>query len=227
MTFESARKITLERFGEVLTFLSHVSSLEPAPGEPVSQDLKIMRGLFFVMLYGAMEKCVTNSTSLLLIKIKTLQPKNEHVILPFNVVSMAKKWKAVKDSGYKQAFIQMTQFFRAIEANECHGIEETIFDSVLQNIWAKTIDEILGALGISAFALSVSDRVLVDELVEKRNAIAHGRESASSVGERYRCDDLRRKLSSAQSLMNSFIDVLESYFDKREFVRPANQALYA
>lgn len=226
MTFASARKIAAERFNESLIYLNYISALEPNPGEPVGQEIKVMKGLFLVQLYGALEKSMTDTVQLLLTSIKSLQPKNADIILPFNVVSMARHWKSIKDTKYKGAFLQMQGFFSALESNSCHDIDETLFSALLMNIWAKTIDEVVGALGISGFTLSVSDRALIDELVDKRNAVAHGRESAASVGEKYRCDELRKRLNDIQTLMTTFIDRLEAYFDKREFLQPLKQASY-
>lgn len=185
-----------------------------------------MKGLFYVQLYGALEKATTDSLQQLLTKIGQLQPQNCHVILPFNVISMSRKWKSLKDSGYKDALSRVREFFLAIEDNKFHGIEESLFADVVQNIWAKTIDDIILALGITGFTLSVSDRALVDELVDKRNAVAHGRESPASVGERDRCDDLRRRLNQVQTLIVALIDRLEGYFDNREFVCAAHKARY-
>ena len=226
MTFATARSVTTERFNESLIYLNYISSIEPKPGEPVGQDIKVMKGLFFVHLYGALEKSTTHSVQTLLINIKSVQPKNEDVILPFNVISMARKWKSIKDSGYKCVFTQMKDFFEALESNNFHGIDETLFSTLLQNVWSNTIDEIMGAFGISGFTLTISNRALIDELVDKRNAVAHGRESAASVGERYRCDELRKRLNEIQALTDSFIDRLEMYFVQREFVQPTKLANY-
>ncbi|WP_374480476.1 MAE_28990/MAE_18760 family HEPN-like nuclease [Zoogloea sp.] len=226
MTFNAARRIATERFNEVLVYLNHITTLEPPAGQPVPQEVKIMRGLFYVQLYGALEKATNDSLQNLLSKIGGLQPKNCHVTLPFNVISMSKQWKSLKDSGYKNALCRVREFFLAVEENKFHGIDESLFADIVQNIWAKTIDDIILALGITGFALSVSDRALVDELVEKRNAIAHGRESPSSIGERDRCEDLRRRLNQVQTLVTNLIDRFENYFNAREFVYAAHQAHY-
>lgn len=226
MTFSAARRIATERLNEVLLYLNHVTSMEPPVGSPAPQEVKIMRGLFYVQLYGALEKATTDSLQQLLTKIGELQPKNCHVILPFNVISMSRKWKSLKASGYKDALSRVREFFLAVQESKYHGIEESIFADIVQNIWAKTIDDIVLALGITGFSLSVSDRALLDELVDKRNAIAHGRESPSKIGERDRCDDLRRRLNQVQTIIFILIDRIESYFEAREFVYAPDKVHY-
>lgn len=226
MTFAVTRRIAFERLSEVLLYLNHISSLELAVGVPVAQELKIMKGMFFVILYGALEKSTHESVQLLLLKIKGLEPKNNHVIHPFYVVSMARRWKSIKETGYKDVLTQMSGFFTAMESNDYLGMDESLFAAVLQNVWAKTIEEVVVALGVPGFSLPVGDRALIDELVRNRNAVAHGRESASEIGERYRIDDLRRKLNEIQLFIVGFIDRLEVYYEQREFLCPENRILY-
>lgn len=226
MSFEPARRISSERLSEVLIYLNYISSVEQPAGIPASQDLKIVKGMFFVILYGALEKSTHELLQLLLVKIKALQPKNKHVVLAFNVISMARRWKSVKDTGYKDIFPKMSEFFSCLDSTEYLGIDETLFAGLLQNIWADTIEEVVKALGVPGFKLTIGDRAVVDELVENRNAIAHGRESVSSIGGRYRSDDLRKKLEDIQSLIVKLIDRVETYFNQREFLHPSDRALY-
>lgn len=225
MILQGARDASNLRFNEALVYLVSIGNIEIA-GQPASQELKVLKGLFFVLLYGAVEKSCTETVQLLLSKIKVLGPKNEHVTMPFNVVTMARKWKGIKDSGYGNAFVQMKDFFNGIDSAEVHPFDETLFSATLQNVWAKTIDEVIGALGVTGFTLQISQRALIDELVDKRNAVAHGRESASSVGEKYGCKDLNSKLNDTQALIFQFIDRLELFLNQREFIDPTNRHHY-
>jgi len=174
MTFESARKIVSERFSESLIYLNYIDFEESNSKNfaLTRQDMKVMKGLFFVHLYGALEKSIVESVQLLLTKIRALQPKNEHLILPFNVISMSRKWQSIKDTGYKNSFCQMNQFFSELESDCYHDFDECLFSTYLQNIWAKTIKDVIDAFGISDFTLTLDQRVLIDELVQKRSEIA-------------------------------------------------------
>jgi hypothetical protein len=236
MIFVGVRQVATERLNEVLIHLNHISELEPKPGQEaggssqiinlvVPPHVNVMKGLFFVQLYGALEKSMSDAVQVLLSKIGELKPKNEHILLGFNVVAMARKWKSIKDSGYDKAFPQMTEFFKAFNSSDYLGIDDTLFAKLLQNVWAKSLDEVAGSLGIPSF-MTKDEAVVVDELVEKRNAVAHGRESAAAIGQRYRSDVLRRRLQSVQALIIKIIDRLEIYFKNREFLQPACCALY-
>ena len=226
MSFDTARRIGADRLNEVLVFLNHIQTLEPSGGFTPAIEVKVMKGLFMVQLYGALEKTLSEAVQVLLREISSLKPVNVDVALPFNVVSMSTKWKSVKDAGYKDVFPRMSDFFRSIESGQFHGIEESLFADYLQNIWAKTIEDIVGALGMTNYVLSTSDRALLNELVDKRNAVAHGRESAAVIGERYQCADLRKKLNDIQFLINGFVDALDQYLKNRDFIQPTKRAHY-
>ncbi len=225
MTLQGARNNATSRFNEANLYLVSIRSMEVA-GQSATQELKILKGLFFVLLYGAVEKSCTDAVQLLLSKIKALTPKNEHVILPFNVVTMARQWKRIKDSGHGNAFAQMKDLFAGIGSADAYAFDETLFSSTLQNVWAKTIDEVIGALGVTGFTLGTTEQALINELVDKRNAVAHGRESASSVGEKYECKDLNSKLNVIQALIFQFIDRLEIFLVNREFIDTTHRHHY-
>lgn len=225
MSYEPVRQLAGRRFNEVFLYLQDVTQKE-APSAAATPEVKIMRGLFFVLLYGAFEKTVNEAVQLTLNKILTLKPKNCDVITPFNVISLSRRWKSVKDSGHKKAFEQMSEFFGAVESTDFHPFDDTLFGLFLQNIWAKSLVETLNALGASGIEITVSQRAVIDEVVNLRNSVAHGREAASEVGEGPRCADLRKKFDALKAFTDKLIVHLEEFIERREFIRPAVRAGY-
>lgn len=224
--FVAVRNVANERFAEVLHNLAHISTLEPMPGEMASIELRILRGLFFVHLYGAMEKSLNELILTALCEIKSKRPKNKDFIHPFNVISLSRSWKGLKDSGYKDVFEKMACFFAKINSEDFHEFDETLFSGELQNIWAKVIEHVFMAFGITTFQLTTAQRVLIDEVVEKRNAVAHGRENAASVGERYQTDALKKKLQDIQQLVHSIINELDLYCKNKNYLILDSRSLY-
>lgn len=227
MSLERVRVVSRDRFNDVLVLLNFITSLEPDNVAVVTpHEVKILRGLFFVHLYGAFEKTLNELVQHVLLKIKGMNPSNCHLIIPFNAISLSRKWKGIKDSGYKDAFTRIAEFLECIEMEHFHEFDETLFASLLQNAWVKSIEEVILAFGASGFSISVDNRTIINELVDKRNAVAHGRESAAVVGERFRCDVLRRRLTDIQTFSNELIDYFENYFENRCFIRPSHRAAY-
>ena len=84
----------------------------------------------------------------------------------------------------------------------------------MDNVWAATVQKMFDVFGINRPALyDVKVRQYIDEVVDKRNAVAHGRESAAITGQSYTTRDLQK---------TSF----EGHIAAKSFIRVDHQSLY-
>lgn len=227
MSFTTLKNQNSARFNEVQMFLNYITSQEPSvPTDPTPAEVKIMRGLFYVHLYAALEKSTNEivQKSLLLISAKSV--KNNHYTLAFNTISVMDKIQALKDCGYKKVVERSVQLFQEVGTRNVRPLNETIFSKKLQNVWIETIEEIIAAFGMTELTLTPRDRATINEIVDKRNAVAHGGESASYVGERHRAAVLRTKLQVAQDFMILVIDKFEDYYDNKKYLKPVMKKYY-
>ncbi len=227
MPFNGVKTRTSERFNEVQIFLTFISSQEPTlPTHSVSLEVRIMKGLFYVHLYSAFEKSVNDAveTALSLISAKSI--KNNHLSPTLLSIALSDKMKSLKDSGYSKIFIKSADVFTESASSNILPINETIFSSQLQNVWVKTIFEIVSILGVDEIEFSSRVRTTVDEIVDKRNAVAHGRDSAASVGERYRATVLREKMELISSAIHQIIDALEAHCSSKRYIKPNARRYY-
>jgi hypothetical protein len=227
MILESIRAKSSNRFTEVLAYLNFITSLEPQdPRDSDPMEVKILRGLFYVHLYAALEKTVNDLIQQILLLIESDQPKNKHLILPFNVISMYRNWMSLRDVGFDKCFTKAFDLFCGVESEEIADISETIFSYRLQNVWAETLDEVLSAFGVEDFIITPRDRTAINEVVEKRNAVAHGRESAVDIGERFRSDRLRERLFTVETVCSALIDHMQLFFEGKKFIRQNDRTTY-
>lgn len=228
MSLNTVKLRTSERFNEVLIFLNYVSSLEPDnPTEPVSLEVKIMKGLFYVHLYSAFEKSINDTVETVLSLISSKNVKNSHLLAPVLSVVLTDKIKSLKDCGYAKVFIKSSDIFVDAASTNITPINETIFSNHLQNVWVKTIDEIFHTLGINSLRLDIHSKTTIDEIVERRNAVAHGRDSAASVGERYRTDVLREKMETVSSSTYEIIYAIEDHYLSKRYIKSTVRRYYA
>lgn len=227
MSFITVRSNARNRFNEAQVYLNHIISLEPKnPLLPASLELKIMRGLFQVHLYAALEKTINEIVEQALRDISSRRVKNSHFIIEFNAISLYNKLKSLKDSGHDKFFPKATEIFLGLSDKSTAAISETIFSSALQNVWAKTIEEVINSFGIKGYTIGVSERAVINELVEKRNSVAHGRESASVIGERQRADVLLSKMSIISNFAHATIDLLDNYCINKKFIKASAKRYY-
>jgi len=218
MPFSIVRSNSRERFTEVHINLSYIESIEPDGEAPV--EVKILRGLYYVHLYSALEKAVNETIEQTVLLIKSENVKNRHYSMPFNVISLNSKMQSFKQCGYKDYFQKSAEVFLGVDSEDSFDISNTVFSQNLQNVWFKTIQETIGSFGAEQITLEPRVRFTVDEVVDKRNAVAHGRETPVIVGERHRANVLRAKTQEIQHVVELVIDTFEDYIRNKSYLKP-------
>jgi len=228
MPFNIIRKNFRERFSEVLLNLAYIESVEPKEvTEEAPPYVKIQRGLYYVHLYSAFEKTVNEVVEQAILIIKSKNVKNRHFETAFNVISLNSKMQGFKSCGYRDYFSRSVDVFKSIGSDDSFEINNTIFSQNLQNVWFETIQQLLDSFGMNRIAVEPRVRTTVDEIVDKRNAVAHGRETPTVVGERHRAKVLRNKTQEIQFFTDLFIDSFETYISELAYIRQEHREKYA
>lgn len=218
MPFSIVRSNTRERFSEVFVYLAFIESNEESSAASV--EVKILRGLFYVHLYSALEKAINETIEQTILLVKQEGVKNKHYKNIFNVISFNSKMQAFKQCRGKSYFSKSADVFESLESDESYELNDTVFSESLQNIWYKTIQEAIRSFGAIPISVEPRVRLTIDELVEKRNAVAHGRETPVSVGERHRVEILRIKAQEIQLVVEQFISTFEDYISNKKYIDP-------
>jgi hypothetical protein len=228
MSYESIKENARTRFNEVQINLNYIANIEMNNSElELPSEVKIMKGLFYVHLYSALEKTVNDVVEHTLRLISSSAVKYNHYSVPFSVISLADHLKSFKDCGHSRFFDKAITIFSNMQDKSIASINETVFSGSLKNVWTKTIDEVMRAFGMNGFIASPRERATLDEIVEKRNAVAHGRESALEVGERHRTEVLRDKTLIITEVAYRLIDDFESYYESKKYIKPVAKRYYS
>lgn len=228
MSFINVKNNTRSRFNENQLLLNYITSLEPANvTDLVPLEVNVMKGLFYVHLYSSLEKSVNELIENTLIHINSKSVQYKHFNNPFYSISLSNKLKSFKDSGYGNFFNRAYDIFNELSSPNICSVQETTFSNNLQNVWVKTIKEICNSFGITSFSIPARTSATIDEIVDKRNAVAHGRESAKTIGERFRTNDIRRKMEITVEFCNYLIDLFEDYYIRKNYLKPAAKKYYA
>ncbi|MFY9559605.1 MAG: MAE_28990/MAE_18760 family HEPN-like nuclease [Terriglobales bacterium] len=218
------------RLVEVQRLLAHIKKVEQAAldGDPVSaEQAPILRGLFFVNLYGAIEHSLSLAVQVLLqemSKVAVAYADFEHLI---HVVALDAEFRSVAGSGYESRFTKRKALLTRQVSNDSCELNDTIFHDQLQNVWYATLREIFQHLNIQRFPLpDIKMRGYLDEIVEKRNAIAHGRSSASAVGRLTTSQELDTRLNAIREVLDHIINAFDEYLDNRLFVTAKQRTHY-
>ena len=220
MSFEVVKSNSRRRFSEVLINLAYIESIEPQETHTETPiPVKILRGMFYVHLYAALEKAINETIEQALIIVNSKNIINKHYATSFNVISLNPQMQAFKAAGYKGYILRSIDVFRAIESDQSFDISNTLLSNSLQNIWHETIQQTLACFGISPINFEPRIRLTIDEVVEKRNAVAHGREMPTVIGERHRSAVLRKKTQEIQQVVDLVISAFEVFISDRKFIK--------
>ncbi|WP_067219742.1 MAE_28990/MAE_18760 family HEPN-like nuclease [Marinomonas gallaica] len=224
MPFSFVRSKSRERFSEVLVNLAFIEHSEGLTDYSV--ESKIMRGLYYVHLYSALEKTVNEVIEQTILLVSQCQVKNRHYENSFNVISLNSKMQAFKQCSSKNYFSKSIELFESIESDEIFTLNNTVLAENLQNVWYKTLVETIKSFGADPINVDPRIRATIDEVVNNRNAVAHGRETPVLVGERHRAEILRRKTQDIQTVIEQFISTFEDYVNNRKYINPLHLSEY-
>jgi len=209
------------RLDEVRSFLLLIRNLEANYSSMVSSvEVKVAKGLFFVHLYGAYEYTVSSSIE------KTLQ-----IISSMNIAIVDYKpvllgivlnapFQAVCDVGGDKKWGKKREFFQQLTSHIPISFDTTVLPTGTGNLKRPQLETIWATMGINQPVLPKP--ILfgrLEELVENRNAISHGRESPVTIGGKYTIDKLEKRFQDISELCSYVIQSLETYLNDKDFLR--------
>lgn len=228
MNLAAVRAITQLHLTETRAFLAHVASLEPVDIQSaVPLEGKILNGLYYVQLYSAIERTVNEVVQRTLAHIDAVGIQNNHAQTSFCTVTLFAEMMSIRDSGNRSFLVKASSVFAHQADHNRARINETCLSFFLQNIWIKTLDELFDAFGIQRMNIEPRIKTTLNEITDNRNKIAHGRESASAIGERHRSAVLRDKTDQIETLLYTLIDAFEAFYLQKAFIKAADQSRYA
>lgn len=230
MSFPSIIKTNATlKFYETTVYLNFIVQNEPPTSTPIvahSLETKIMRGLFYVHLYATLENSLNELFKYLLLSINAKNIIKSHFSHFFAPIFLNNELKSFKDVNKDKFLTKANIIFSELNSKANITINESFFASDLQNAWPNTIKTIMHSLGMATYEISPNNITLINEIVDKRNAVAHGRESAVTVGERFRTIDLRKKMDNLKIFIDDLIDKCEDYYNNKKYIKPSAKKFY-
>lgn len=226
MPLVTTRQEIAIRFAEVQSFLTSIKNIYQN-AQPESQELNTRKGLFLVLLYSVLEYSVSRAFIQYASTVNAARLPYHHVndclyalILDPQLTSCA----SVKKDNRWQKRIDL---FKKQISNDIVEFSEGAFISQLENIWAKTIIKTFSVLGIEEPPLhNIQVSQYIDEVVERRNSVAHGRESAAVVGQAYTMGRLQKLNDEISLQVQYMIVIIEQNLDQKHFAKLQYRSLY-
>jgi hypothetical protein len=209
--FDTARAEAAARLLAARQFLGLVPPIEH--GKPT--EAAICKGLVFVYSYGAYEYVVRSLVRVALSRIRSegLAPKE----LRREILSLALDplMLAAAGAGRRRLWQCRVELLSGCESTTpLAAINDTAFPSDGSHYRPAQLRTIWRIFGITApIVPSPKHLGRIEELVENRNAISHGRSTPEEVGRRYSVADLETRIDDCRDIATHLLETMQRHCD--------------
>ena len=171
------------------------------------------KGLFFVHLYGVYEYAITSTVQAALNTMRVAAMSCGAVRRSLLALVLDATWNGVSQVGRKKLWKKRTALIGAMEDDAPMAtLSDTLFPYDGTQFRKTQLETIWLVFGIEVPVLP-DERLKnrIDGLVENRNAIAHGRRTASEVGRDYTSAELGNWVTDIDSIVQYFIDTMNAH----------------
>lgn len=219
MSFDDCDVEIRGRFGEASAFLNHLRQIAPEGFSPLDDLQKSMRALCLVTVYAAFERSVNLIVESAVAEISACGVPSIDCIPSMQGVIHFAKLQSLHQGSAKRIFDTSSVLFEASLSSQPAKIVDNPLAEKLQNVDGSTLVWIAQLFGVRGFACEAANAGRLGTLRERRNAVAHGREAASKVGERYTLDELARVYGAADAEITRFRLAMHDQCTNRGYVR--------
>lgn len=228
MPFNAIRTSTNSSFNEIAHMLITIRNIEntiTAPN-PYPLEYQILKGFFYVHIYANIEYTINSLITTTIGLAKSKNVPHNHLEIKFNTIATVSNLQSIRDCNPKAFLDKSSDLFIKIESTNIANYDDTFISKYLQNIWGKTFNQLTKTFGMNTFIISPREIFLFDEIVDNRNKLAHGRDSAAAIGASPKYTDLKNKFDEVYDVIHRYINHFELYYNNKEFIQLSERVNY-
>ena len=219
MSFDNAQVEIRERFTEASSLLFFLRENGPQPLQTTNNHIKSLKGLWLVSIYSAVERSVNTIIEAALEVISSHENRSIDCIPSLHSIFYFNGIRSINECGKNKIFDKSNSLFKDVFSESVMKVTDNPLAESLQNVDANTISWVLGLFGAPNFSVSSASIGRVNALRERRNAVAHGRESASEVGERYTIEELDNIYQASDEVITAFFLNLSEHCINQHYLK--------
>jgi len=215
------------RLAALQTYWSNLKNQAAPPPSPQPFVFLAGTGLLMVYAYSALEYCVTRSVRQLSDLIGDYKVRAKDVSPSLMCLVYNPQIDAVRSSGKRTRISKRLELFGEICSPRVAQIHDEFLAPEMQNVWAKSIHDIFGIFGIRSDPMATKlSRARIDQLVDDRNAVAHGREPPEVIGSKYSIADVDTIIQWLATETAHIIECCKVYYEDRDFIASMHRGRY-
>lgn len=198
-----------DRLHHVKAFLRTMDFESPAR----STEASTCKGMMFVLLYGAYEYTVRSTVQAALAHVKASGLGFQRLKPGVACLALDAHWSSIRDVGRAKLWEKRHDLLREIRADSpVTTLNDLAFPSDASNYRVSQLIIIWALLDIPVPVVAEKRYMgRIEELVENRHAIAHGRVSASAVGRRYSQQEIAGRIDDVDAITAYIIESIRDH----------------
>lgn len=218
--FSSTEQEVRDRIRQSKELLELALTLEPQD-EPIDSEIfKIQKGYLFVSLYSSLEFTLVSVVGRYLELLKQ-QPKKPMEYRKYILCTILNaNFSSVRDCSKRKLWGKKADLFDSLFSDEVALIDDSVLPTDGINISYKQVQDVWKFFHLTGEPLPDDVSILLlNEIKDHRNAIAHGRKKAVEVGARYTPSMLIEKERAIEALCFHILETFKSSYENEEYLR--------
>lgn len=207
------------RLTEVRDMLNFIKLNTPNPPQSPKPIIIALRGMFFVQLYGSYEYTIRSTIIRTIEEINQFNPKLFDCKRILTCLILNDGLNALAAVGEKKKWEKRWNLAKISNINNNITINPDLMPTDGKNFRYKQLNSIWTSFGVSDPILprnEIGGRI--DEIVELRNAIAHGNQSPLEIGKRFTNTDLNQRFDDINEYCTYVISTFENYISNKLYL---------
>jgi len=211
--FSSAQTEVTQRLAAIRDFISLLQATEQT-GSGTSAATREGKGLVFIQLYAVYEYCIVSGVAAAVARVNALSLRHDEIRKSLLSMVLDSDCSSI---GASDGWGKRVQLFNNTVTSTSAQIRATLFPKDNSHFRVKQLELIWNIFGVPAPVVSSPHHIgRIEEIVELRNSIAHGKQSPSDIGQRFSSPELIKRVTDIDSICLHFLTNLENHTQRRE-----------
>lgn len=182
--------------------------------QPAPDSAAMLKGFCFVQMYAIYEYAVRSAVQAALASLKGSGRSMKELHAGVLCLVLESVWAAAAAAGAARVWDCRVEVLRRATSDESvAGIDDTLFPTDGSHYRVRQLHTIWQVLGVAGPVVP-EPRLLgrIEEIVENRNAITHGRRTADDVGRGYSRLDIEERFNDLRNICEHVLGSLERHY---------------
>jgi len=208
-----------DRIRQTFVLLQQLRRMETTDNTANDEIVKVQKGMLFVSLYASIEFTLTNAVSEFLSSLQSSATEAKRYRPGLLPTLLNREFNAVTSSSRRKTWDHKRRLMQHVFSQNACTIDNDIFPAESTNISADHFQVIWSQLEIPGSPLPPGvNPWIVNEIKEHRNAIAHGREKAATIGSRFTLTALEDRHRAVESICAYTVTSFEDHLTERTYL---------